>query len=95
MAIADRLKDGLPFWPLGLGSFGDEWLCVGISCGAEAFLAVWHTAEVAGECRIPLEGWSRAECLYPPDRPTSLCLSDGQMTLCLAGIKARILRLEV
>ena len=94
MKIVDQLKDGLPFWPLGLGSFGDEWLCAGVDCGETAYLAVWHTKAGESECCIPLNGWRRVECVYPTDRHTDLRFDGGYLTLRLPGIKARLFRLE-
>ena len=94
MRIVDQLKDGLPFWPLGLGGFGDEWLCAGVDCGGTAYLAVWHTKTGEGERRIPLKGWRCAECIYPTDRHTDLRLDGGVLTLRLSGVQARLLRLE-
>lgn len=94
MEIVDQLKDGLPFWPLSLGNFGDEWLCAGVDCGETAYLAVWHTKAGESECCIPLNGWRRVECVYPTDRHTDLRFDGGYLTLRLPGIKARLFRLE-
>ena len=94
MKIVHQLKDGLPFWPLSLGNFGDEWLCAGVDCGETAYLAVWHTKAGESECCIPLNGWRRVECVYPTDRHTDLRFDGGYLTLRLPGIKARLFRLE-
>ena len=93
-SIVEQLKDGLPFWPLGLGQFGDEWLCLGIACGEPAYLAVWHTALRAGKCTIPLPGWAQAKPLYPKAAPEYATMQDGCLHIALNGVQARLLRLD-
>jgi alpha-galactosidase len=41
-AICEELKNGLPFWPIGLASFSDNFLSVGVDCGKKLYLAVWR-----------------------------------------------------
>ncbi len=40
--IRNELAVGLPFWPLGLPSYGDSWLSLGLRCESTAYLAVWR-----------------------------------------------------
>ena len=40
LSMVEELKDGLPFWPMGPGRFGDPFLCVGVDCGNRAYLAL-------------------------------------------------------
>ncbi|PHV69617.1 alpha-galactosidase [Sporanaerobium hydrogeniformans] len=73
--INNLLKDGLPFWPLGLASFSDEFLAVGIDCGTKAFLAVWHTKDTTASVDIPLQKLKHAliniECSFPTQLSTT------------------------
>ncbi len=50
--ICRDLTGGLPFWPIGLASFSDEYYCTGVDCGKKIYIAVWRTegaAESAAE----------------------------------------------
>ena len=40
--IRRDIAEGLPFWPLGLSSFTDEWSVLGLKCGEKRYLAVWR-----------------------------------------------------
>lgn len=95
LTIVEKLKQGLPFWPLGLGAFGDPFLCVGIRCGTEAYMAVWHTKASEETISIPLPGWKEAEIIYPSHKkPVCSCYANGKLTLTMPGITARLLRLR-
>ncbi|MDF2613010.1 MAG: rafA 4 [Clostridia bacterium] len=52
--INSELKEGLPFWPIGLGSMSDEYLAVGIDCNHKLYLAVWHTGDHDTTLQIPI-----------------------------------------
>ena len=93
-AIVEELKDGLPFWPLGLGQFGDEWLCLGIACGETDYMAVWHTTADKGECTIPVDACAQAEIIYPKAAPKCVSMQDGCVHIALDGIQARLLKLD-
>lgn len=40
--IRRDIAEGLPFWPLGLSSFTDEWSALGLKCSEKRYLAVWR-----------------------------------------------------
>lgn len=94
MSIVEKLKEGLPFWPLGLGAFGDEFLCVGIDCGDEAYLAVWHTLvqHEPRTVRIGLADYADGECIYPMCAKDAV-FADGTLCVSLTGVSARLYRL--
>lgn len=94
LSIVEDLKNGLPFWPIGLGGMDDAFLCVGVACESAAYLALWHTREGAGEVCLPMPGWKDATCIYPQNRKESIsvrmegdCLRVG-----MAGVMARVWR---
>lgn len=95
LQIVDKLKTGLPFWPIGIGAFGDEFLSVGVDCGDEAYLAVWHTKPGSGSVRLPVKGWKNAEIFYPQERPgvDAENLAEAVEVRC-SGVCARLLRLK-
>ena len=95
LSIVDKLKTGSPFWPIGIGSFGSEYLCLGIACGDQAYLAVWHTkATPKGELRIRLPGWKRAQCIYPKKAPVQFIWEGETLIITLHGVIARLWLLE-
>lgn len=93
MSIVNKLKTGVPFWPIGLGAFGDQFLCVGIRCEGEAYMAVWHTTDGEEDIEIPVKGYSNAEAIYPAAYAPVMSLRDERLRVKLKGISARLLRL--
>ena len=94
-SICDELKTGLPFWPLGIGTFQDEFLCVGIDCEKNSYLAVWHTNDNEGVIQIPLHGRKFKNVLYPnPEFETQIDSADNILSITLKGKKARLIRLQ-
>ena len=93
--ICHDLKEGLPFWPLGLGSMTSPFLALGLDCGKILYLAVWHVHGEDETIEIPLEGYAvrEAECLYPRERPVPLGLTGGILRLSLKHASARLFRL--
>jgi len=93
MEMVDRLKTGMPFWPIGLGAFGDPFLCAGVRCGNEAYMAVWHTADDEETIRIPMRGYQQAEVIYPKAADVPMQCVDGMLDVTLKGVSARLFRL--
>ena len=70
--IRDDIRTGLPFWPLGLPQWHDDWLALGLKSRHSRYLSVWRRG--AGEsCTFPipeLKGRKVAvECIYPQMLP--------------------------
>lgn len=86
--ICERLTRSLPFWPIGLAQMSDNFLCVGLDCRRERFLAVWCIRE-AGEIAIPVAG-DAADCLYPSGLPTAFAFSDNTLTVQMQARTARL-----
>ena len=67
--IREEIAQGLPFWPIGLSSFSDEWVSLGIKSQKKSYVAVWR--RVGGEPShcfpVPhLRGKRvKAHCAYP------------------------------
>lgn len=88
LSIVDRLKQGLPFWPIGLGSLADNFLAVGLQCGNVRYVAVW-CVNTGGTVQIPVRG-ARARCLYPAKLPTDFAYHSGQLSVCMQASSARL-----
>lgn len=61
-----------PFWPLGLASFSDAWVCMGLYDEKKTFLAVWKRKDDSQQLTIPLKHpaagkKTAAACLYPSE----------------------------
>lgn len=40
--IRRDIREAYPFWPLGLSSFRDDWVCLGLKNGRKNYVAVWR-----------------------------------------------------
>lgn len=52
--IRNDLKEALPFWPLGLSTFGDPWVSLGMKTQNKTFVAVWRREGSKKTCILPL-----------------------------------------
>lgn len=68
-AIRGDIRQAVPFWPLGLSHFSDEWVCLGLHVGKKNYLAVWRRQSGSSACALPiahLKGKdAQVSCLYP------------------------------
>lgn len=68
-----HLKDSLPYWPLGLPKWRDDWLALELRNGKNRYIAVWRRG---GKGRIDLpigpNGLSHFEILFPYKSSTYL-----------------------
>ncbi|MBR6089025.1 MAG: hypothetical protein IKP86_03765, partial [Anaerolineaceae bacterium] len=94
-AVAEELKTGLPFWPIGIGTFQSEFLCVGVDCAEWSYLALWHTTDGTGTADIPLNGREYDSVIYPEPVFSTIVTSDPSvLRVTLEGKKARLFRLR-
>ncbi len=67
--IRGDLRQALPFWPLGLSHFEDEWTCLGLRNGNRLYLGVWRREgqNPSRELKLPGAAGKRARvrCGYP------------------------------
>lgn len=68
-SIRQDLKEAIPFWPLGLSHFKDEWVCLGMEAGEKLYIAVWRREGNESSKEIPLKGLENkkvnVKCTYP------------------------------
>jgi alpha-galactosidase len=89
--LRSRIPDSLPFWPLGLPSWEDEWIAYGWHDDTDTWVVVWRREPVAdGPTRTfplaPLRGVDvRPEVLYPPtaDATATWDAVDGELAVSL------------
>ena len=97
--IRDDIRTGLPFWPLGLPQWHDDWLALGLKSRHSRYLSVWRRG--AGESctfHVPeLKGKEVAvECIYPQMLPNKSTWDahQGALSVTLPEIpSARLFRL--
>jgi len=100
-SIREDIKNALPFWPLGLAQYGDEWVSMGLKTEEKTYLAVWRRESHSPLCSLPvshLRGKDlRVKCLYPQAGNCSCHWSPaaGMLTVELpAPVSARLFELE-
>lgn len=66
--IRGDIKNGIPFWPLGMAEFTDPWFAFGLDCGNKLYLAVWRS-NGSSNCTLPVHALKRGKatinCIYP------------------------------
>jgi len=96
--IRQQLLLAQPFWPLGLPTWNDDWVSLGmLTADGSVLLAVWRRAG-ATSCKLPLRDKShlqQAEVLYPASFETQLQVVDGVLDIRLPEIPcARLLHIK-
>jgi len=99
--IRDDIKNGVPFWPLGLPSFDDPWVALGLDCGERIYVAVWRRGADDADCFIPISRLAgktvKADCIYPHEHDTRYLWNPGSSRLSVrlpAPVCARLFRIK-
>ena len=53
--IRKDIPKAVPFWPIGLSSFSDEWSAMGLRNENKYYLAVWRREGNNTECKLPIK----------------------------------------
>lgn len=97
--IRKDIPRGIPFWPMGVPVFEDEWICYGLYIPQEkkAYLAVWHVRNEEKVHSISLERWKgtmpEISCIYPKELPGSWQWNPGSGKLSIELPKGPCARL--
>jgi len=86
----------LPFWPIGLADFSDEYISVGLKCGKKQYVAVWRTKKEKADSivlKMAIKDTSAVQCGYPKDIPVKYRCSDTGLEVFLEPKTARILEI--
>lgn len=92
------LPDTVPFWPLGLPGWDDDWIALGLRGDGVSYLTLWHraasTPETSRTLSLPhLRGkGARAEVLYPASATGGTEWNDehGELTVRLPRTPAAV-----
>jgi alpha-galactosidase len=100
--IRQDIRQGLPFWPLGLSQFSDSWVCLGMKNSRKTYLAVWRREGQMNQCVIPLQHLKGQDisikCGYPQNSMSHWYWNkmNGTLTVELPNyISARLFEIEV
>ena len=67
--IRSDIANGLPFWPIGLSSFADGWVSLGMKAETKSYVAVWRRDSGDSTHIFPIEHLKGKEisvrCAYP------------------------------
>ncbi|WP_037286869.1 glycoside hydrolase family 36 protein [Saccharibacillus sacchari] len=93
-SIRGDIREGLPFWPLGLPKVEDGWVSFGLRRGGKRYVAVWRIDAEESETALPVSGMigKAADCrlLYPQGKPGGDCVWDGEA----GALKVRLERIR-
>lgn len=68
-SIRQDIRRAVPFWPLGLSSYGDSWVSLGLKAGNKNYIAVWRSDSGNDTCLLPISHLrgkdASVKCLYP------------------------------
>ena len=68
-SIRQDIRWAVPFWPLGLSSYGDSWVSLGLKAGNKNYIAVWRSDSGNDTCLLPISHLrgkdASVKCLYP------------------------------
>jgi alpha-galactosidase len=54
--VLTEIEELMPFWPLGLPGWTDEWVAFGLAGATSSYLTLWHRASTAAQLELPLGG---------------------------------------
>ena len=105
----DRVRDALdvyksyrgsipsaqPEWPLGLPSWYDDQIALGLTTPEMYLLSVWNRGDSPAGVEIQLsDDWKAVETVFPVDLKTGVALAGNSLSVSLpAGPAARLLKL--
>lgn len=83
--IRRDLRQALPFWPLGLSKFEDEWVCLGLRTEQKIFVAVWRREGNQKDCILPIpyaeNKKAAVKCAYPKYEECAYAWNEAAGTL--------------
>ena len=96
-SIRRDIAKSVPFYPLGLSKFSDDWSALGLRTDDKIYLAVWRR-EGKDSCIIPLRyalSDAKVNCIYPSFNEEKFAYNPNNRTLSLRFDRPYIARLFV
>ncbi len=83
--IRHDIKNALPFWPLGLSKFSDNWVVLGLKADNKIYLAVWRRQADSDYITIPINYTDAKKvtlkCAYPSYEECSYAWNGNTQTI--------------
>ena len=76
------ISEAIPFYPIGLNSYGGEWACVGYKTSSESYICVWRLCASGEKLVLPLNA-TQIETVFPQN-------VGGSLNLCEEGIEVTL-----
>ncbi len=74
-SIRNDIKSALPFWPLGLAQYRDEWVSLGLKTEKKTYVALWRRGAASPACSVPIHHLKgkgiKVSCIYPKEENSS------------------------
>lgn len=96
--IRKSIKTAVPFWPIGLSQFDDDFVSLGLRTDNDsAYIAVWRREGEDEHISLPV-GFMRdkqvnAECIYPSFADNGYAFKDGVLDVDIKPYTARLFKL--
>lgn len=90
--LRHSIPEFIPFYPLGLNSYSDDWVCVGYGYREEVYLCIWR---LDGDDSIEIPGVKNVNIIYPKENKCeiteteigiNIMMSDKYSAVVLKGI---------
>ena len=97
--IRYHIKEAVPFWPLGLSQFEDEWVSLGLRAENKIYLAVWRRSGNKNQISLPLpvskeeKESIQIRCAYPSYSTSQFAWNSRTDTLTVQLEKENMARL--
>lgn len=98
--IRNELRHSVPFWPIGLPNWHDDWIALGVDCGHKRYLSVWRRGGEESYA-FPIRELAgkdiKVDCLYPAQMPGTAFWESSKSSLLVnlpAVPSARLFRLQ-
>jgi len=89
--LRKEIKEFIPFYPLELPKFNDNWICVGYKADKKAYLAVWRI-DGKEEKEITLSfSVNSAKCIYPNNSGCEINLKSNSIIVKIPQKKSAVI----
>lgn len=96
------IKTALPFWPLGLSTYQDTWISLGLKNNNKTYVGVWRRNSSSNKCVLPLKHLKGKQvdvsCGYPKIENCQYQwnMEEGNLTVLLPNpVSARLFEISV
>ena len=89
--LRTQIPEFIPFYPMGLNSYNDDWVCVGYKSTTEKYLALWRRDTEDDTVLIPLDNVAGAKVIYPIESNGRFCITETGLEVFLPNRYSAVL----